>query len=464
MKRLFGALLLLGLGACASTRPPGPLDVAVTRSGTSWTADFHFPRRARAWAFLRSSVTRNDGQPWRTQSWTVDTPGVRLERRGHYDVLSRTDGRHLPRSVRIHFAPFSRALITDYDPALVFTDGSVALFSEQFDAFPLRSARRAERLPVDLSGTDAPPSPTRVTFTDRGGAVLHSGARVSSVSLDDDDGTYILFGPAEPVETEAMTTIIDPELPEWIRESLLSDMPAILARYAAIFGPAPGPKPTLMVSWGGPTPRLTSMNSGVLNGLMVMTYEGRGVLVENPRLRRQGLWFVAHEGAHFWIGQLVTYQFTRDAWITEGGADLLAIRAVPEFDPDYDSRAVLQEAVDDCAALTVGRSVESAEQRDEHRAYYACGTVFALIAEVASNRPFSDFVRSLIEANRADRVVTRADWLAALDSASGDPSLSAGISRLLDQGAADPNALLAALFTRAGIAFTRDEGGTPKLQ
>ncbi|MGZ8310622.1 MAG: M1 family aminopeptidase [Allosphingosinicella sp.] len=463
MKRALSALPPVLLAACVAAPPP-PLDVAVTKSGEVWTADFTFPRRARAWVFVRSALTRESEQPWRPQSWTIETPDVRLERRGHYDVLARTDGRRLPEHVRVRIVPFPGDLIADYDPALVFTDGSIALFSGQFEAFPLRSAARAERLPIDLSGTRAPPSPTRVAFTDAGGAVLHGGRRQESVSVQDNDGTYVLFGPAEPAVSEAMTTIIDPALPEWIRLGLLRDTPAVLARYEAELGPVPGLKPTLMVSWAGATPRLASMGGSVLPGLITMTYEGTGVLVENEGLRRQGLWFIAHEAAHFWLGQAVTYQFSRDSWITEGGADLLAIRAVGAVDPGYDPRAALQSAVDDCASLSTGRGIASAEQRNEHRAYYACGALFGLVAEAASRRPFAEFVRDLVAANLADRVVTRSDWLAALDRASGDQSLSADIAGLLDRGADDPKALLASILSRAGIDFTLAEDGTPRLQ
>ena len=463
MIKRVAALLALALAASAASSAP-PLEVAVSRSGSEWTADFRFPRRAGAWAFVRSSLTRDGARPWRPQSWTVETPGVRLERHGYYDVLAGENGRALPERVRIRFAPFPGDLISDYDPALLFTDGSVALYSEQFDAFPLRSPARAGRLPIDLGDAGVEIDPTRVTFRDAGGTVLHGGRRVASVSLDDDDGTYVLFGPAEPVATEALAAIIDPALPGWIRRSLLDDTPRILAGYAEALGPAPGPKPTLMVSWAGPTPRLTSMGGSVLPGLIAMTYEGAGVVEENEAVRREGLWFIAHEGAHFWLGQAVAYQYSRDAWITEGGADLLAMRAVPAVDPGYDPRAALQAAVDDCAALTDGRGVASAEQRNEHRAYYACGVVFGLIAEAASGRPFAAFVRSLIDANRRDKVVTREDWIAALDRASGDPSLGTDIGRLIDRGAGDPKAAIASLFTRAGVAFTLGEDGMPGLQ
>ena len=466
MRRASFALALAGLGlsACAMTPPPAaaPLDVTVTKNGEGWTADFTFPRSARAWVFTRSAIARSSNRPWRARSWTVETPGVTLQRRGRYDVLAAADGGPLPNHVRVRFTPFGGGLIADYTPALVFTDGSVALFSAQFEAFPLGSPQRAERLPVDLTGIGAAESPTRVTFRDAEGPLLYQGERRVSATIEG-NGAYVLFGPAEPAPGEAMATVIDPQLPEWIRASLLRDTPVLLGRHAEALGPRTGPRPTLMVAWAGPTPHLTSMGGSVLPGTIVMTYEGEGVLAENAALRRQGLWFIAHEAAHFWLGETVAYQYSRDAWITEGGADLLALRAIPAVDPGYDAREMLQSAVNDCAELTLRRGVASAEQRGEHRAYYACGALFGLVAETASHRPFSDFVRGLIDSNRADRVVTRAEWLAALDQASGNPALSAAIARLIDRGAEDSKAAIADLLRRAGVAFTLAGDGTPRL-
>ena len=73
-----------------------------------------------------------------------------------------------------------------------------------------------------------------------------------------------------------------------------------------------------------------------------MTYEGSGMLEETDAQRHEGLWFIAHEAAHFWLGQTVAYEYARDAWITEGGAELLALRAVADTDPDYDPRIPTQ--------------------------------------------------------------------------------------------------------------------------
>jgi hypothetical protein len=423
--------------------------VEVVRNGDSWTADFRFPRAAPVWVFARSAPARVGNRSWRPESWTIETPGVRLERRGWYDVFVAEKG-NVPERVRIRFTPFADDIETGYDPALVFTDGSVALFDQQFKAFPMASAAEVEKLPIDLAGVAAADPPTRVTLRDAKGRVLHAGRRLPSVTLDD-AGTYVLFGPAQPIVSDAMATIIDPKLPAWLGGFLARQTPEILARFAASLGPAPGPKPTIMVSWSGPTPGLTSMGGSVLPGLVLMTFDGEGVLEEKPAMRNQARWFIAHESAHFWLGQAVRYEFSRDAWITEGGADLLAVRAVASIDSSYDARAELQRALDDCLKFSAGRGVASAQERSEHRAYYACGAIFGLVAESSSKRPFAQWMRSLIDANRSDGILSRAEWLTALDASSRDPSLSRDIGRLLDEGAAEPGAAFASLFTRSGV-------------
>jgi hypothetical protein len=410
-------------------------------------------------------LTREGQRPWRPQSWRVETPGVRLERQGRYDILVAAEGGPLPARVRVAFTPFREDLIADYDPALIFTDGSVALYTKQFVGVPVASPAAAAAMPLDLNGVRLPDSETWLTFRDAAGPVLLAGRRLATLRLRDNhgDGTYILFGPIRPIVTDAMAAIIDPQLPAWVRDSLGRHVPEILGRYAAALGPAPGPKPTFIVSWAGPTPGRISIGGSVLPGLVSLAYEGALLQQESLRGRSFGLRLIAHEGAHFWLGQAVTYQYSREAWITEGGADLLAFRTVEAVDPEIIARNDLNQSIADCVARTRGQGVESAEQRNDQRAYYACGAVFALVAEAASHRPFIEFVRTLVAANRADGTLTRAEWLAELDRVSRDPSLSRDIIVLLDRGVADPRGAIASLFTRSGVRFAPGPDGVPRL-
>jgi hypothetical protein len=458
-------ILALGSPAFAAIRDaPGipQVRVEITRRGETWSAEYSFDRRVTAWVFPRSDVTRGAGKPWRQNTWIIETSGVRLERRGRYDVLTAVQG-ELPRRVSLRFLPVAESLRADYAPALKFSDGSVALYTGQFDCFPMDTLAAVGRLPTDLNNHPRPAADVRFVFRDLGGPVLLEGKR-SAAPETLVGNTYVLFGGARAIETPDMVAILDPQLPEWIKDSLASSVPVLISRYTQELGRLRDLRPTLMATWAGPTPRIVSRSGSVLRGLITLAYEGEGMLAESDAQRHQGLWFIAHEAAHFWLGQTVGYEYARDAWITEGGAELLAFRAVADVDPLYDPRPDLDRAIADCIEFTRERGLESARERGEQRAYYACGTVFGLVAEAGSGRSYYKFVRQLVDQNRADGFVSRAEWLAALDAATRKPALGRDIARLLDRGVFNPREFITDLLVRAGVNIETDVSGPPTLR
>lgn len=457
---------MTGVGAVEPQRPrpslaaePSRAVVTVTRDGDAWTADYDLDRDAPVWAFFRSALISGSRRPWRLEQWRVVTPGVVLERAGHYDILRAVDGGPVPRRISLAFTPRSENLEADYG-VLDFTDSSVALPSGQFDVFPLTSVAEAAEVPQDLNGYQLQTGPALVTWRDRAGPVLFRGERLARATAADAN-TYVLFGQADLVESERLVTVIDPGLPAWIGEALKDFAPRVADVYTSRLGPGQTDRPTIMVSWAGPTRGMTSMGGSVMPGLIVMRFEGIGVVEPTPRVLAAARWFIGHESAHFWLGQTVRYERARDAWITEGGADLMAIRALKAIDPHYDERAELQKEVDDCIRLA-GEPVAEAAERGEHRALYACGAVFALVAEGAQRRvaggDWFDFLRPLIDASREDGVLTRGEWLDALDAVSGDPTLRRDIEALLEQGSLEPAFVVAGLLERAGVGVRREGG------
>ena len=449
MIRCLAALLWLLVAAPAMATPEPVANVTVTRDGSRWTADFTLLEKAPVWAFSASILPRESRKSWRIGTVRVLTPGVRLQRLGHYDALVSRKG-PLPRRLRLSFTPFSKDIEAGYDAALVLTDGSVALYADQFKLVPMKSAAAVRRADRDSDRLPAIEHPTRMTFVDRSGPLLFKGERVEKAQLTD-GSAYVLFGKAEPRIGPAMTTILDPQLPEWIAASLNDDVPRILGLYREWLGASPVGQPTLLASWAGPTPNVVSMGGSVLPGMIVMTFEGEGVTRPSDKARQYARWFAAHEAAHFWLGQAVRYATPADSWITEGGADLLAFRATAKADPAYDVKRRLSEARAECAPFLVNGGVASAYQRpSDFRAYYACGSIIALAAERASKRDFAEFVRTLIARHGQDQVITREEWLTLADERS--PGLAAAVGELLDRPHANAKAALDAFIARAGIA------------
>ena len=455
------AAVLMGAG-CAAGSMPSPQaaladaapQVTVTRQGDHLSVDYQFGRDAVVWAFMDSALEADTRQPWRPRQWTVETPGVVMERRGHYDIIRSTDGGPVPREVRFRVKPQAVDLEAEY-PTLLFSNGAVALPTRQLDVFALPSVEAAQDVPDDLNRVRLDGGPSRVTWRDDSGPVLFNGRRRDDL-ITTDERSYVLLGDATVTPGQGLSTVIDPNLPPWIGQEIRDFAPHVGQYYRDRLG-APGSggdTPIVMVAWNGPTEQMTSMGGSVLPGLIVMAFEGRGVMTPQPEILERSRWFIGHEGAHFWLGQTVRYQFADEAWITEGGADLMAVRALKSLDPNYDARAELQSEVDDCTDLAK-RPVAQAGARGEHRAYYACGAVFALAAEGAQRQrtggDWFDFLKPLLR--QPDGVLSREEWLTALTRVSRDPSLRGDVERLLDQGAADPSAVIARLFQRTGVAF-----------
>lgn len=436
-----------------------PVRVAVARDGGGFVADFTLPADAPAWGFWRSSTAAADNQSWRLKSWKVLTPGVALERRGQQDALMGEDGRPVPRRVRVRLSPFTGDLNANYVPALDLGGGTMALFDGHFALFSVNAAEKLDSLPPGFDPALVGDFGTAVRYTGGGIRIVGDieGHRKGSSS-----GAYGIFGSLPTVAGDGVRTMIDSELPAWLAGYLSDFTPRVIRALTEGLGPAGLDQPTILASWEGAERKGASMNGGTLKGLILMRFEGHGALAENPALRDMARWFVAHEAAHFWLGQAVTYGSPRDSWIMEGGADLLAVRTIAGLDPAYDGRTLLNEALRDCARLAV-KPIASALERDEHRAYYACGAVFALVAEKAHGNNFLAFTRGLIAANQDDKTVNSADWIAALVRASGKPELGRAIATLLDQGSPDPAADLASLLRQAGIPFTPDNIEVPQL-
>jgi hypothetical protein len=446
---------LLALFACTATQAtPAPVArVTVARSAGSWTATYDLRERAPVWVFAKSILPRQSNRSWRIGTVRVLTPGVKLQRLGHYDALVAAKGA-VPKRVRLSFTPFTDDIEAGYDAALAFADGSVALYTGQFKLVPMRSAAAARNAPQEDSKLPAFEHPTLMTFADRAGAVLVHGQRESRPTLGHDDETYLLFGGAKPVIGSAMTTIIDPALPKWMADYLNAELPRILDRYKAQLGPSPVGQPTLLVSWAGAGPKRDhiSLSGSVLTGTVVMTLGGGGILKPNEQVSHYARWFVSHEAAHFWLGQAVHYSNPSESWITEGGAELLAFRATAAADATFDVKARLSQARKECTPFLAHGGIAGAFEREgDFRAYYACGAILALAAEKASGGDFAGFVRNLIERSGNDQTVTREKWLGLLNEKAPGGKLAAAVAKLLDRAQADPGRALDGFISAAGI-------------
>ncbi len=405
-----------------------------------------------------------DGQPWRPRSWTIETPGVRLERRGAHELLVG-DGRPL-RKVRIRVRPYTGGLRASYTPVLRFSDGALAHFDLHYQAAPL--ARLAERtLPSELDEIkDLDEAIGLLSVRDPGARLLVRGrvarSRIST-TLGKRAGAYVYSGNSPILETNALAAVFDSNLPAWTRKELNEFTPRLLALYAERMGPPKWGRPMAIVAWSGPSPGVASASGSVLPGAVVMELGGEGLLQSSPRIVKYLYGFLGHETAHFWLGQTVHQARREDAWITEGGANLIALRGLEQLAISRDSRAELQKYLDDClSSLASGRSLrdETLEGKDAG-GHYTCGAMLFLAAEGAARgrnvgADAFTFVRRLIEANRSDGAVSTRDWLTAFEAETLNSTLSKSVLDLVENGHDNPADFFAKLFVATGVRHARE--------
>lgn len=431
--------LLPGSGAYA--KEPEAAAAQVTRQDDQLLVTLNLNADAPEWVFSHSPAMLEGGRRWRERDWTVVTPGVEITSVDGQDRLRSIEGGPVPRSILLRIQPTPARVEASYNPVIDFGAGSFALYTGQFDIRPLTSETSS--------------SSVRIVWRDLAGPVLVNGERRDAVVTGGEDA-YILFGDAGVVEHEALATVVHAQLPQWISTMILEEAPAVIDHYVARLGGGPDLRPTVMAGWNGATPGMTSMGGSVLSGLIAVSFEGEGLTTPSDDARFMIRAFLAHESAHFWLGQTVAYATADDLWITEGGAELMSVRAAKAIDPHFPDVELIKTWVNDCRTLASQGPVGLASRRNQPRAHYACGATFALAAEGARRQrdggDWLDVVADLISTNRTDGVVTRKDWLDHFEGLA-DARSRVIVETLLDQGGTNASALIDELFERNGVGF-----------
>ena len=423
--------------------------VEVRRDRSGWLATYRLPP-GHNWLFAHSARARATEQPWRPRSWTVVTPGVRIARAGEYDVLTGSSG-STPSVVRIRFEPFAQSVIADNDPALQLSDGTVALFTDQFDVLPAAKLASVSAAGDDIDRATIGSARTAVTFRNRLGNVLLSGRAQPKVETANAETYAVFVNGRRPLDVRA-NAFVDPALPSWIRAEVQPLLLSTIDDYSARLGPLRATSPVLVAQWTGPTPRTSGMGGSVVKDVVVMNFEGDGLLVENQQVRDRARLFVAHEAVHFWLGQQTRVAERRHRWITEGGAELMATRTIAGRDASFTPSLRLNALVKECSALLAGGSLSAIADQGNDRVHYACGTVLALVAEGASGGEFDRFLKDIMKiADRDEGVLTPGDWTGHLRG-SGKVQLAERVEELLTKRLSSPADYIDRLLADAGVA------------
>lgn len=324
---------------------------------------------------------------YRERQWEILTPGFKHVRLDDEDRIVRIDGKKFS-VLELTAKPDLVRIPKEYQPTARYGAGGALIFTGHF--WPMTGKGGRVNATFDFTaGGD--------------GHVVAFGA--NEPSLEDwrspmAHPAFVYLGPLDPVETDHVMALIDPDAPQWIVDEFNTLVPASFDKLAALFGFSPETKPNLFLAapLGRDEGRL-SYAGDALPAQFQITLEGAAW--KQPSDKGRGIFMNAtiHEAVHLW--QAAARPGVEDApeWIHEGAADAIAAEvmvALGEWDGGAfaaNERAARRE----CASELETGSLNGAKARGNFRALYACGHVIAVAVSRADGETTADFWRFFIE-------------------------------------------------------------------
>lgn len=367
------------MSACAREEGPA-LRITMTQGEGDALAVAYEWRRPQ-----QSAVFNEIAGDYRATRWTPP-PDFELRKEDGFDVIARRDGARF-KALRLTAAPARDRLPKEYQPAVRYGEGGVLIYTGHFQPVTDKGAR------ADAVFDFAPaPGGHAVAFDENAPSLKDWRSPMAHPA-------FVYLGPLEPVETDNVMAVIDPEAPDWIVAEFNRIVPASFAKLAEMFGAPPQTKPNLFLAVSPGEEGQLSYAGDALPAQFQITLEGGAWSAPNDKARGVFIQSTAHEAVHLWQAAARPGDSGPPEWIHEGAADAMAAEimvALGEWDGEAFERDE-RRARAECARELRGGSLNSARERGDYRALYACGHVIASAVAMAERDSTADFWRAFIE-------------------------------------------------------------------
>ncbi|WP_426106837.1 hypothetical protein [Massilia sp. TSP1-1-2] len=329
----------------AITAPDAAVKVNVTHvAKDSWRVDYQFPQAVTAIKLAKVGE-------YRSTAWNILTPRMRMTTDAELDVISL--GGKPFRTLSVEIDRYNGKLQKFYAPFNGFTDGGVALFLGHLQG-DVQRGKQSAAMSTDIRLTGlgqenviAPPLNKLAPGGERG---------------------YAYFGPAKPYRSGTTVFLIDPQTPDWARETVL-DTGAAMGRYyeKAYQRPLKDEMFVMVGIVGFDAPGL-SLNGGAVLGQLAYRFEGKQLIGDHPKKRELLTKIVAHEMAHLWQMNVERGGVGgNNPWVHEGGAEAMALEALQQTGLWNTEQITAYRAAQRASCDKLGDTVTSYE------GIYACG-------------------------------------------------------------------------------------------
>lgn len=349
---LCAAFLMLCIAPLVHAEQQAGLAVAIDVRHVAkdlWRVDYRFAQAVTA-------VKLHSIGKFRQQEWKVLTPGMDMKSGADFDVIASKGKPFKAASVEIR--TFDGWSPKEYVSFNRFGDGgrTVYLGHLQGDVEQgkktLAMSAGFKLFGLEQENVIAPPPNRMEPGAERG---------------------YAYFGPAQAVLAGAAKVLIDPQAPQWLRETILDTGAKVSAYYEKAYQRQLKDELVIMISVANFESSGFSIKGGAIMGQGQVSYrlEGKQLNTDHPKLREYVTLNVAHEMAHTWQMAVDRGGIRGDqvSWIHEGGAEAMALDALLQ------TSMWSEESVKNYRAKQAATCEKLGDTVDTYDGIYACGLV-----------------------------------------------------------------------------------------
>jgi hypothetical protein len=283
---------------------------------------------------------------YRQQSWKILTPNVELKRSGRNELVETQSEafKHL----QIELSAYSGFPQGGYSPMNLFSDGGAAIFLPNF-----LGVAQLDNMPVAMQ--------VKLRLIKLEGENL-----IASDSQA--ERSYVYFGQGAVQSRAYGDVLIDKAIPEWARETLEQVLDRLTSFYPIALAHPLRHKIPVMFAVSPHAGETFSIKGGAVAGQIVFRFSGTSIYEDSEKKRSMLQQLIAHELAHIWQSDITGGGANpKQAWIHEGGAEMLAIAALHEAQiwTEQQAQTWEQMLIKECTQLQ--------NNRKSYRGAYACG-------------------------------------------------------------------------------------------
>ena len=368
--RKFFSILLLVLATVAQAGAPETLITRATDN--AWQLTYQLEEPATE---IRFSRNPDDS---RVQRWKSLDDSIQIRYENGVEVISRKDGAEFTQA-SFSLTPTYTHLPKDYAPFSPFSDDGILFHSGRFFACA-GPCNDHNQWPITLRIPEG-----EIAIIE--GEVVRGEHRW----IGSDSGFNVYVGASLPEEGPAYLSLLDPALPDLLRELLADSLPVLIEYFSAHL-PQPTIRPLIYASYSDPGSGRYGRQGGVLPGQIFMHWYGENAFEFEDETGT--LLFFAHEVAHFFQGRGMDIEDPQDFWVHEGGAEFMAAYAAAESLPGGHEllNQKLTGSREQCLAGLQDQPGFQAAAAGNFSLHYACGLLIhqAVSTSAARARPGSD--------------------------------------------------------------------------